>query len=64
MSRDRLCLLHMRDAIQQVIAYTKGGKAAFLHFGVDHRLVWDVVEQRIPELQKAVEALLSALPET
>jgi uncharacterized protein with HEPN domain len=111
-NKDRLYLLHIRDAIQQVIAYTKAGRTAFLsdkksqdatirnleiigeavkrlspallarhpeipwkriagmrdkmihdYFGVDHRLVWDVVEKKIPELRKAVEALLSTLPE-
>lgn len=30
------------------------------YFGVDYEIVWDVVERKIPELIRAVEAILDA----
>ena len=32
------------------------------YFGVDHRLVWDVVERELPKLLRVVEEFLSHLP--
>ena len=32
------------------------------YFGVDHRLVWDVVERELPRLLQVVEEFLSHLP--
>lgn len=32
------------------------------YFGVDHRLVWDVVEQQLPDLLRAIESLLAEKP--
>ena len=32
------------------------------YFGVDHALVWDVVQQRIPPLQQAIRRILNSSP--
>lgn len=112
MSRDRQYLLHILDAIQQILTYTSDGQGAFLadrksqdatirnleiigeavkrlspavlgahpqipwkqiagmrdkmihdYFGVDHRLVWDVVERHLPALLKVVNERLAVLPD-
>ena len=108
MKEDRVYLLHIRDAIKQVLHYTRQGRESFLgerqiqdatirnleiigeavkhvskklraahpdipwkriagmrdkmihdYFGVDARLVWDVVDREIPALLRKVEEILS-----
>jgi uncharacterized protein with HEPN domain len=105
---DRLYLVHIKDAIEQIRHYTRQGREAFLadrqiqdatirnleiigeavkhvskklrsahpdipwkriagmrdkmihdYFGVDARLVWDVVERELPLLLRKVEEILS-----
>ena len=108
MKEDRLYLVHIKDAIEQILRYTQQGREAFFgdrqiqdatirnleiigeavkhvskklrsahpdvpwkriagmrdkmihdYFGVDPRLVWDVVEREIPFLLRKVEEILS-----
>lgn len=112
MKDDRVYCLHIRDAIERVLAYTTEGKDAFLedrktqdavvrnlevigeaakniseslrathpdipwkriagmrdkmihaYFGVDVRLVWEVVERDLPALHRRLDGILRELGE-
>lgn len=110
MKDDRIYLLHIRDAIQQILEYTVAGQESFLadrktqdavvrnleiigeaskrlspslkdahsdiswkpiagmrdklihdYFGINLRLVWDVIERDLPALKLKVSQLLQPL---